>query len=165
METRASSSEIGAFERWLVRIDVGPFGALYRVAIGLAIIPAMSLVWENRDSDWTLVPFLLAVLMLLRVLPAIVRMLVPFSDSARIVWAARRRMAKQHDSYQWRKLLWIGVGLALYTAASDQLWRSRIVVCSICLLTGVFGMLRWRVVSRQQRSATGLPAEEAQRTA
>ena len=160
MESTVSSPEISTFEKLLVGIDSGPFGALYRVAIGLAAIPAMSWLCGNQGSDWILALFVLTILVLLRVLPAIVRMLVSFSDPVRGIWAGRRQMAKRYDSYQWQKLFWIGAGLALYTTVSGQFWRSRIVVSSICLITGALGMLRWRAVSPQHHGGAGLPAQE-----
>ena len=80
----------------------------------------MRLLLGSDGSDWTLVPFLLLVLLLLRVVPAVVRKVVPFSAELREAWSVRRRTAKLYDSYQWRKLMWIGAGLALYVAVSGQ---------------------------------------------
>lgn len=145
--------QIRTIERFLLNIDDGAIGALYRVAIGFATLPAMSLLLGNDGSGWTVVPFLLSVLLLLRVIPALVRKLVPFPDAVQAVWAERRRMAKRYDSYQWRKLIWIGVGLALYIAVSGQFSPSRIVVCSTCLLAGAAGMVRWRAVSANDQFA------------
>lgn len=147
MAETASTPQIGAVERALLAIDDGAFGALYRVAIGFATLPAMSLLLGSHVSDWLVVPFLLSILLLLRIIPAVVRKLVPFSGAVQEAWAARRRLAKQYDSYQWRKLMWIGIGLALYTAVSGQLSASRMVVGSACLLGGAAGMVRWRLVS------------------
>jgi len=141
-------------ESWLVALDVGPAGAFYRVAIGLAAIPVMSWLWGDRGSEWALVPFLLTTLMILRVVPAIVRWLTPFSEPVRRTWAARRQMAKRYDAYQWRKLFWIGAGVGLYTALSGDFGRSRIAVAGICLVAGLLGILRWRAIGRQRQSVT-----------
>jgi hypothetical protein len=146
MANTASAPQIGAVERLLLAIDDDALGALYRVAIGFATLPAMSLLLGSDVSDWIVVPFLLSIFLLLRIVPAVIRKLVPFSDAVQEAWAVRRRLAKQYDSYQWRKLMWIGIGLALYTAVSGQFSVSRIVVCSACLLAGVVGMVRWRAV-------------------
>lgn len=164
MAKTASAPQIGTIERVLLNIDDGAFGALYRVAIGFATLPAMSLLLGNDGSDWTVVPFLLSILLLLRIVPAVVRKLVPFSGAVREAWAVRRRTAKRYDSYQWRKLMWIGVGLALFTAVSGQFSPSRIVVCSTCLLAGAAGMVRWRAASANGKPAR-LPTEKAQSVA
>jgi hypothetical protein len=141
------AARIGTIDRFLLKLDDGVFGGVFRVLIGFSILPAMSLLLGNEVSEWTLIPFILAILVLVRVIPAIVRKLVPFSTEVRNVWAARRRIAKRHDSYQWRKLMWIGIGLAMYMVASGQFSPYRIVICAACLLTGATGMARWRAVS------------------
>src|SRR5262245_26267221 len=147
MTKAASAPEVGAIERALLKISDGAFAAFYLVLIGVATLPAMSLLLGDAGSDWIVVPFLLSILLLLRIVPAVVRKLVPFSGATREAWAVRRRAAKQYDSYQWGKLLWIGVGLAIYITAAGQFSPSRIVVCATCLLAGTAGMVRWRAVS------------------
>jgi hypothetical protein len=164
MARTASAPPIGAVERVLLAIDDDAFGALSRVAIGFATLPAMSLLLGSNISDWTVVPFLLSILLLLRLVPAVVRKLVPFSGAVQEAWAVRRRLAKQYDSYQWRKLMWIGIGLALYTAVSGQFSAARVVVCSACLLAGMVGMLRWRLVSADVEHAK-VAREKTARTA
>jgi hypothetical protein len=138
-------------ERALVNLDDGALGALYRVAIGFLTLPVMYLLLGNDTSDWAVVPFLMLVLLLLRILPAIIRKLIPFSNAAREAWAARRSAAKRYDSYQWRKLLWIGVGLALWTAVSGQGSLVPVLVSSVCLLAGAAAEMRWRAVSTAGR--------------
>ena len=164
MAGTASAPEIGTIARTLLNVDDGAFGALYRVSIGFVTLPAMSMLLGNDGSGWTVVPFLLSILLLLRIVPAVIRKLVPFSGAMREAWAVRRQTAKRYDSYQWRKLTWIGVGLALYIAATGQFSPSRIVVCSACLLAGIAGMVRWRSVSPNGRPA-GLPPKMAQSVA
>jgi hypothetical protein len=163
MTKTASAPKIGAIERALLKISDGAFCAFYLVLIGFATLPAMSLLLGDAGSGWTVVPFLLSILLLLRIVPAVVRKLVPFSGAARDAWAVRRRAAKRYDSYQWGKLLWIGGGLAIYIAASGQFSPSRIVVCATCLLAGAAGMARWRAVSTDEKPA--LPAQKAQSAA
>ena len=163
MTKTAGAPEIGAIERVLLKISDGAFGAFYLVLIGFATLPAMSLLLGDAGSGWIVAGFLLSVLLLLRIVPAVVRKLVPFSGATREAWAVRRRAAKRYDSYQWGKLLWIGVGLAIYITASGQFSPSRIVVCSTCLLAGTAGMVRWRAVSANGKPA--LPAGKAQSVA
>lgn len=130
-------------ERVLLNIDRGLLGASYRIAVGFAIIPAASMLLGRHALDWAIIPFLLATLLLLRGIPAIIRKLVSFPPSAREAWAASRRTAKKYDSYQWRKLTWIGTGLFLYMAVSGQLSTITVTIGLLCILAGAIGMVTW----------------------
>ncbi|HXF52637.1 MAG TPA: hypothetical protein VNK52_00805 [Hyphomicrobiaceae bacterium] len=153
MATPPSAPQIGAIERFLLEIDEGVFGALYRAIIGFAALPAMRLLLGDGASDWFIVPFLLAILLALRLVPAVLRKLLAFSQPVQEVWAARRRLAKQYDSYQWRKLLWIGVGLALYTALSGQFSTGGLATSAFCILGGALGTVRWWAVAAANNEA------------
>jgi len=107
----------------------------------------MRLLLGSDSPDWTLVPFLLSVLLLLRVGLAIVRKVVPFSAELQEAWSVRRRTAKLYDSYQWRKLMWIGAGLGLYVAVSGRYWFVQIALSMFCLITGAVATVRWRAVA------------------
>ena len=146
MDKATGGREIGSIERVLLGLCDETIGALYRVAIGFATLPGLSFLLGNDVSGWTVVAFLLLILILLRIVPATIRRLVPFSRTSREAWAVGRRLAKRYDSYQWRKLVWIGVGLTLYTAASGQFSPPRILICTTCLLVGIAGTVRWRAV-------------------
>ena len=143
------------FEQLLIAIETSPWDAVQRVAVGFVMLPALQRLWRADPPGWALVPFLLAVLLMLRLVPAAIRGLLPFSDQVRRVWFERRQIAKRYDSYQWKKLFWIGLGLASYTALSGQFTPSRIAVSAICLLSGALGLARWRTVA-PRRTATGL---------
>lgn len=119
------------------------------MAIGFVTPSLTSVVWGEDPSDWALPGSLVGTLLMLRVVPAVVRKVVPFSAHVRAVWAGRRQIAKRYDSYQWRKLFWIGFGLVLYTAFSGQVSTSRAATSSLCLLAGGLGLARWRVVASQ----------------
>jgi hypothetical protein len=138
-------SEMGSLEKLLVDVDTWPFDALYRVPIGFVTLPLMSCMWGDDHSGWALIPFLLGIFLMLRVVPAVARRAVPFSDAVRKVWTERRHLAKRYDSYQWQKLFWIGAGLVSYTVFSGHLSAARIVVSATCLLAGAVGLVRWRV--------------------
>jgi hypothetical protein len=146
-----SAPKMGTVDEFLLDLDEGVFGALYRVAIGFLTLPAMWLLLGSDGSDWTLVPFLLAILILLRVGPAVLRKLLPFSAELREAWSVRRRIAKLYDSYQWRKLLWIGAGLALYVVVSGHYLPVSIALALFCLVTGAAATVRWRAVAADSR--------------
>src|SRR5205807_1578420 len=82
---------------------------------------------------------------------AFLRKLLFFSHELREAWSVRRRTAKLYDSFQWRKLMWIGVGLSLYLAVSNRYTAIQIGVSMFCLITGACGMLRWRAVVADNR--------------
>jgi hypothetical protein len=143
--------KVGTVDKLLLHLDEGPFGAFYRVLIGFTTIPAMRLLLGSDGPDWTLVSFLLSVLLLLRVGLAIVRKVVPFSAELREAWSVRRRTAKLYDSYQWRKLMWIGLGLALYVVVAGRYWPVQIALSMFCLITGAIGTVRWRAVAADSK--------------
>jgi hypothetical protein len=76
--------------------------------------------------------------------PAILRKILPFSAAARTVWAERRQMAKRVDSYQWRKLFWIGMGLGLFTLQSGHRFPALLGLTFGCLAAGAIGLATWR---------------------
>jgi hypothetical protein len=133
-------------EQLLITLDASPWEAVTRVAIGFAILPAMSWTRLDGSSTWMLVPLLLIVLLLLRIVPFCIRCLIRFSPDVCAVWSQRRYVAKRYDSYQWRKLFWIGVGISLYTGISGQFLVPRVVVSGSCLLAGALGLARWHAL-------------------
>jgi hypothetical protein len=147
-----STSKVGTVDKFLLSLDEGACGALYRALIGFTTIPVMRLLLGRDGSDWTVVPFLLLILLLLRAGLAVVRKLVPFSAQLREAWSVRRRTAKLYDSYQWRKLTWIGAGLALHVAVSGQYWPVQIALAMFCLITGAGATVRWRAVAADSKS-------------
>lgn len=146
------SEKIRPFEKLLVDLETPPWGAMYRIAIGVAI-PSISRLWGRNVSGWMLAPFLIVVLLTLRAVPAVIRKFVPFSDAVQAVWAERRQIAKRWDSYQWQKLLWFGTGLTLSTTLSGQYSTSRIAICTFSMVAGALGVARWQFVCGQTKSA------------
>ena len=132
-----------AVEKILVLIDRSYLGALYRIVIGFALIPTLSLVGLDVRSPWTLTLGLLTVLISLRIFPALIRKLLPLSAAVNAIWFERRQIAKRYDSYQWQKLFFVGVGLASYILASRAFVISRIFVAGICVILGAVGLARW----------------------
>src|SRR5262245_24255897 len=94
-------------ERFLIDLDSGPWSAMSRVALGLAILPMFRALSGAGHSIWASVALFIALLVAVRVVPAVLRRLLPFSVEAKEIWAERRNIAKQYDSYQWQKLFWI----------------------------------------------------------
>jgi hypothetical protein len=68
---------------------------------------------------------------------------VPFSRETRDIWFQRRQIAKLHDSYQWQKLLWIGIGILVFAATGGGLRAGEQAVMLLCLVGGAAGLLIW----------------------
>jgi len=138
----------------LVRLDQPPWSALFGVAIGYAVVPVWLSVTNSHLPGWTLAPFLLVVLASIRVVPAVLRKVLPFDRAAQQTWAERRRLAKRYDSYQWRKLFWIGAGLSLYAWTSGSRFRMLMLLAQWTLIAGAAGHIIWQYRVRELRRIT-----------
>lgn len=158
MQQIESAGERSAVERFMLSIT-SPFSdAIFRVFIGYASLALFARL--APQAGWSLIEFLLLALFLIRLIPAVLRRMLPVPGSVSLVWAKQRQLAKRYDSYQWRKLFWLGVGLAAYTLVSGQFLPSRIVITVFCLLSGVLGIARWRILASRIDS-TGVSAKQA----
>ena len=137
------------FERVLVDLDGSPWSAISRVALGLTILPVFRVLTGNSERIWLYAILFLGLLFALRMVPAVLRHALPFSVGAKTIWAERRQIAKQHDSYQWQKLLWIGLGLLPYAFLSEVPRINEIVLTLFCLIGGTMGLLLWHRTTYQ----------------
>ncbi len=140
-------------ERVLVDLDRPPWSAISRVALGLTILPAFRALTGNSDRIWLYLISFLGLLLVLRLVPAMLRHAMPFSSEAKAIWAGRRQIAKQHDSYQWQKLFWIGLGLLPYTVLGEVPQINEIVLTLFCLIGGTVGLLLWHRTTFQPARA------------
>jgi hypothetical protein len=147
------TSKPTSWEGALIRLEEPPWNAMYRMAIGFSILPIFARAFGDNGSDLARATFFLCVLFLLRFVPGVLRRLLGFSEAAQSTWLKRRQMAKRFDSYQWQKLLWIGLGLAASMAISGDLGISRVMLTSICLLSGTAGLVIWRVKHLRSQTA------------
>jgi hypothetical protein len=131
-------------DRVLVRLDEMPWAAGVRVTAGYLVVPAWLMFSGEGYSEWTVFPFLLAVLAGLRVVPAVLRKALPFGNTVLTAWAQRRQLAKRFDSYQWQKLLWIGFGLTFFVWRSGRHSVALLTLTSLCLASGAIGLVFWR---------------------
>jgi hypothetical protein len=142
-----------SLERFLIAVDEGIWGAICRVALGLAMPLVFRKLSGGHDSVWSFLAFFLAVLISLRVGPVIFRRALPFSAQAKDIWAKRRALAKRYDSYQWQKLFWIGLGLLPYAVAAQGARLGELLITGLCLIGGGAGQLIWRKASANLGSA------------
>ena len=137
-------------EQFLLRLDSGPWSIASRFALGFCIPPVFRALSGGRDQAWITLALFVAMLIGLRVAPALLRAVLPFSTETKSVWFQRRQIAKLHDSYQWQKLFWIGLGLLAFAAVGGGLRAGEQVLMASCLLGGAAGLLLW------QRSKAGV---------
>ncbi|WP_076862743.1 hypothetical protein [Bradyrhizobium mercantei] len=133
-----------AFERFLINLDTWPAGAFLRIGLGLCILPVFRLLSGGDDRIVVALTMFLALLLALRLVPAVCRRILPFSREAKDLWFKRRNLGKRYDSYQWQKLFWIGLGMLPYAMISRGLGRGEIVLLAICMIGGGAGLLLWR---------------------
>lgn len=129
------------FERIVVRLDLFPMGALLRAAIGYALVPAFYYFASPRAHDWRILPWFLVVLAGLRVVSAVLRRL--FSSPVQAIWFRRRDIAKRFDSYQWRKLLWFGLGMAVFIVYSGESDFVLVAMSAAEIVAGCLAEIAW----------------------
>jgi hypothetical protein len=142
MSADSPDDQFRSYERIAVLLDQFPYGAVYRIAIGYFLVPLSTSFPLSVRPGLSLASWLVGVLLALRLVPVVLRKLLPFSQSAIAVWAQRRQIAKRFDSYQWRKLVWFGIGLSAYAVSSSDLGDTTAYTV-FCVAGGVLGMLVW----------------------
>ena len=133
-----------SLDGFLVGIDSWPWSAIYRVAIGLGIPPIFRALSGDRDLVWLFLAAFVGLLVALRLVPLVLRRVLPFSAEVKQVWLERRLLARFNDSYQWQKLFWIGLGLLPYVATDGGARKGELLVTALCLVGGGLGLLLWR---------------------
>jgi hypothetical protein len=135
---------MGLIERAALAAQRPLWARTIQVTVGYLSVLAWSRLTAGRSPGWTLFPFFVFVLLALRVVPAVARRLIRFSGSAQATWAEQRQLAKRFDSYQWQKLFWMGLGLALYTVQSGERFGALLILTFCCLLSGALGLGMWQ---------------------
>jgi len=135
---------VARVEDALRRLEAAPLSQAYQVAIGFLVVPAFVRLRGSDASDWRLFPFFLLTLLAVRLVPAVIRHLLPFSSELRSYWFARRILAKRYDSYQWRKLLWYGLGMTAYLGVSGGAGEVERILALACISSGAAGEIAWR---------------------
>ncbi len=137
-------------EQFLVKLDSGLWSAVSRIVLGFCIPPVFRAVTGGHDRIWIALLLFLGLLIGLRVIPAVLRMILPFSAETKAIWFQRRQLAKRYDSYQWQKLFWVGAGLVAFAAFVGGLRPGEQVLALICLVGGGAGLAYWRKTAAVQ---------------
>lgn len=153
------------FERFLVKLDSGPWSAIFRVVLGLCLPPAFRAISWGGDQVWTSLVLFVGLLIALRLVPAVLRQGLRFSVEAKTIWFERRQIAKRYDSYQWQKLFWVGVGMLPYAVVGGGLRAGEQVLLLICLLGGGAGLLIWRKINAVPPTKNSAPSVDRKRHA
>jgi hypothetical protein len=146
-----SAVPLGPVDRLMLAIETFPLDTLYRGAVGAAITPAyLSALSVSGSSDTSLklFCFVLAVLAALRIVPGVIRRVVPVSHELEREWAERRLIGKNVDSYQWKKLLGIGLGWIGYLTAVGPVRADSTILAIACTVAGIAGWVVWLKASR-----------------
>ena len=130
-------------ERVLLNLDVGPSGAILRVALGAALVFALHLLVPGVGLAAS-AGSLAAMLFGLKAFAAVARKVLPATPAVRAHWEWRRNLARYYDSYQWRKLVWLGVGILAAAGASRPQGAWEIRLGAACILSGALAEVAWR---------------------
>jgi len=132
----------------VLALETPPWDSAYRVLIGYGVMPAYLKAFDGTIVPWKLFVFFLAVLAALRIVPGVLRRVLPFSREVKTAWADRRALAKRYDSYQWRKLFGLGLGWLAYLAIAGKAQDVPLFLAIACTASGALGQLFWLKRSR-----------------
>jgi len=156
--TLASKAPAGSVPVMVRCTDVSAFAAVCRTVLGFLLFPTfMALSPADAVNRW-LLPYFLAILLALRIVPAVLRQLLPFSREVQAHWFRYRILAKRYDSYQWRKLLWFGLGMIAYIAMRGDALPVQAYLAASCTVAGLIGAIRWHYVAQHNPVISGILA-------
>jgi FtsH-binding integral membrane protein len=132
-----------------LKLDTAPINAIWRLLLGVALFPIYASVWKSSVPKWLFLLYILFVLLSLRIVPLVLRKIMRFSSDAQTIWSDRRQLAKIYDSYQWRKLFWIGLGLAAYLRYANVHDQFATAIAWLFTIGGAIGLFTWMGISRK----------------
>jgi hypothetical protein len=144
----ATTNTFSQMGKLILGLETLPWNILYRVAIGYGVMPIAIFLHGATPSLSQLFLVLLAILLSLRIVPGVLRRVMPVSRDVKAVWAERRALAKRYDSYQWQKLFGIGVGWAAYLFLHRRTSGAPVALAAACVVAGAVGLMFWLRVSR-----------------
>lgn len=144
-----------ARDQLLLSVEKFPLSLLYRAALGAVLLPLYQACIDSAglsDSAAHFILFVALVLFALRVVPGLLRRFIPASREVLTVWAERREFAQIYDSFQWRKLLGLGLGLAAGLFINHESRRDAVAIAILFVVGGLAGEFYWRSVCRSGRA-------------
>jgi hypothetical protein len=140
------TTKLQMLEKLMLCAEQTPFAILYRALIGFSLMPLFSFLYGDSGTFRNLVPLFIGILFMLKLVPLILRRLIPSPQAVQIVWAKQRQLAKRYDCYQWQKLFWIGLGMSAYLVFWSKAHGAFMFLTLFCLVTGGLALLLWRRV-------------------
>ena len=137
-------------ENIILAVDGWPFSALYRMALAFGLFAVWTRLYGKGGGGMLAAAFLLT-LLLLRYIPAVIRRIVPFSSTLKMMWMDRRETGRKYDSYEWRKLFWSGLGFAAYVLYFGDFERPKMALTLACVCAGFAGIIIYRFGSVKSR--------------
>ena len=126
-----------------INFDTGVSGALLRIILGILLVLVVGDL-SPAASPWTMTAYLLVLLFAIKVFASVARKAVAPSSLVRSHWEWRRNLARYYDSFQWRKLLWFGIGILLAGALRWPETRTEWIVGLSCVVAGAAAEVFWR---------------------
>jgi hypothetical protein len=147
----------------VLALENPPWDSLHRAVIGYFVMPAYHHLVGEGGAPWKLFAFFLVVLVALRIVPGMIRRLLPFSRDVKTVWVDRRALARRYDSYQWRKLFGLGLGWLVCLLVSGEARGAALFLAVACLVTGTLGLVFWHKRSKalSAQASAAAPAVSA----
>jgi hypothetical protein len=145
----------------ILALENPPWDSLYRAVIGWFLMPAYLRLAGTDAAHWIIFAFFLAVLAALRVVPGLLRRVLPFSRELKSVWAERRALAKRYDSYQWRKLFGLGLGWLAFLVVAGLAQGVPLLLAVASLVAGALGLAFWHQRSKVLAAQAGPAAPAA----
>jgi hypothetical protein len=130
-------------ENVLISLDIGGAGALLRMVLGVLLVAVVEAA-HPETGLWMLSALLLGMLFAIKLVAAAARLVVPASPRVRSHWEWRRTLARYYDSYQWRKLLWYGVGIMMGGALAWPATSAQWILGIACTVAGGVAEALWR---------------------
>lgn len=157
MQQGQPTATLDSREQFILQLDVGVFGAAYRTVFGFMLLPVYEFLVGPGGPVYAFVAFLLMALFLLKLSISILRKPVRMSPVLREALDVRRRTAKYYDSFQWRKLLWIGIGLTAYILLMGPYPIGYLLVAFFCIAGGAAGTVIWRRIEADEMLPKPVP--------
>jgi uncharacterized membrane protein YfcA len=130
-------------EKLLINLDIGIPGALLRIVLGFVFVSVIDVARPDAGF-WMLTALLLAMLLGVKLIAAVARRVLSGSSMVRSHWEWRRKLARYYDSYQWRKLLWFGIGIVIGGVVGSPGTRAQWVLGIACTAAGAVAEIFWR---------------------
>lgn len=131
-------------QKALLKTGLRLWMAIILICIGYFVPEGYDYLFNADGSILGMGVFLITVLGGVRVFSAVIRRSLPFSEGLQAEWRMLRTLAKQYDSYQWRKLFWVGFGFAIHAVLSTKYRDLSWILASACGGPGLAGIFVWK---------------------